>query len=110
MILPTVQLLWMTLIAGLLLLLLTPLVRLLIVAALTTLIEIAFIILVALKAGTRTATSIIRTMKITTACAADRPMIAIKHVRILKSSHDCVILPHVSSWLLSSVVLRAGFI
>ena len=63
MILPTVQLLWMTLIARLLLLLLTPLARLLIVAALTTLIETALIFLVALKAGTRAATSIVRTMK-----------------------------------------------
>ena len=63
MILRTVQLLWMTLIPGLLLLLLTPLARLLIVAALTTLIEISLIILVALKAETRAATSIVRAMK-----------------------------------------------
>ena len=48
MILPAVQLLWMTLIARLLLLL-APLARLLIVDALTTLIEIALIALVTLK-------------------------------------------------------------
>ena len=93
MILPTVQLLWMTLIARLLLLLLTPLARWLIVAALTTLIEIALIILVTLETGTRTTISIDRAMKAAASRASARPLISIEHIGIFEGLHDSAILP-----------------
>ena len=61
-ILRNIQLLWMTLISRLLLLL-TPLARLLIITTLITMIITTLITLVALEAGIRTATSITRAMR-----------------------------------------------
>ena len=60
--LPTIQLLWITLISGLLLLL-TSLGGLLIVTTLLTLIKTTMITLGALKVGIRTATSITRALE-----------------------------------------------
>ena len=97
MVLPTIQLLRVALISGLLLLL-TPLAGLLVITPL--------IILVALKTGIRAATSITRTMK----TAAARPMIVVKHVRILESLHNRTILPQASGQLLSSAMPWTGLI
>ena len=62
MILCIIQLLWITLISGLLVLL-TSLARMLLVTTLLTLIKTALITLVALEGGIRTATSITRAMR-----------------------------------------------
>ena len=90
MVLPTVQLLQIALISGLLLLL-TSLAGLLIVTTLITLIKTALMTLGALEVGIRTATSIARALE-----TAARSMIVVKCVRVLESLHNRTILPKVS--------------